>query len=105
VTELLPIAVFMLLLFGLPLGVPLLLWLWRGPARDRNVRYTRGRCTECGYDIRANAQRCSECGSDLFHQGMAYWRQRFLGDVSASVPAARRSAKFAKTRRTPRKTK
>jgi hypothetical protein len=47
-------------LVAIPLAVPPGWWLKRR-ARDRD-RKRKGRCHQCGYDLRATPDRCPECG-------------------------------------------
>lgn len=43
--------------------------------RRRSRRaFERGRCVQCGYDIRANSGRCPECGDELISHAAEYWR-------------------------------
>jgi hypothetical protein len=56
-------------LLGIPLYVfalflaafPVLRVAW--PTLRRSRRLSKGRCPECGYDIRATRERCPECGT------------------------------------------
>jgi hypothetical protein len=50
--------------FWLPLLFATAIPLWSaGRAWRRRRRTTAGRCSECGYDLRASPERCSECGA------------------------------------------
>jgi hypothetical protein len=39
------------------------LWWWRHPFRT--IRPFFGKCTKCGYDLRASSERCPECGESF----------------------------------------
>jgi hypothetical protein len=41
------------------------MWFWRW--RRERVRRKRGRCLNCGYDLRASPERCPECGASPPH--------------------------------------
>jgi hypothetical protein len=47
----------------LALATALLPTLWIHRAIVRRRRFGQGRCTECGYDLRATPERCPECGN------------------------------------------
>jgi hypothetical protein len=55
---------------------------WRGPRR-RRIRYARGRCIECGYDLTGNTSGvCSECGRAIAGSPPRIpWGQRTAGVV------------------------
>lgn len=48
-------------------AIPPVLWLWFGPrpgaAGRRRQQERAGRCSRCGYDLRATPDRCPECGA------------------------------------------
>lgn len=50
------------------LWAPFLLWmLWiiKNERRQRNLLALRGKCVQCGYDLRASKDRCPECGKSF----------------------------------------
>ena len=62
------------------LGVCAAIAYWRGPRR-RRVRYARGRCIGCGYDLTGNTSGvCSECGRTIAGSPPGIpWGQRTAG--------------------------
>lgn len=39
------------------------IWLWWHQRQKK--RHKSGRCSKCGYDLRASSQRCPECGTPV----------------------------------------
>jgi hypothetical protein len=41
------------------------LWLQHRRRQERELRFWRGKCLRCGYDVRGQGELCTECGDPL----------------------------------------
>lgn len=72
----------------LAIALAVLVFLGSQKQKTRELRIHSGRCSACGYDLRASPDRCPECGRDATIDEPAWRRLRRLREAELRNDAA-----------------